>query len=270
MTSAAKYVGAAVLVALVFLALYLFFVRTQAGQSVDQLAYDGAAHGRRSVTALTQRLLDGLPTVSVVLGLALTIVVSVVRRKWTNFLVAVGAAVAATEATQLLKDAMLSRPELGVVGFASNSFPSGHTTVAAASALAVFLVASPRTRSTVGVGGAVFAVAAGVSTLADQWHRPSDVIAGLLVVAFWGCIGGAVLARVGPDSLATPSAGSGGRWWIAILFVIVTAASFLITFLHAAAAPSGTLIAYIGGGAAIIATGLVISLAATRLFARLP
>lgn len=270
-TNPARYLGGAVVAILVFVALYLFFVRTHEGQVVDQLAYDGAEYGRRSVTPLTQGLLDALPTVSAVVGLVLTIVVAAVRRNGKTLVVAVGVGVAAIATTQLLKYGVLSRPDFGVDGYASNSFPSGHTTVAAASALAIFLVSSPRTRSMVGIWGTVFAVVAGVSTLADQWHRPSDVIAALLVVAFWGCVGGVVLARSRTGSVAAPRAtGSGRQWWIALPFVVVSAAAFVITFLRASGDASGTLIAYIGGVTAIIAAGFVIALTATRLFARLP
>lgn len=267
----ARYLGGAVLAIVAFVALYLFFVRTQQGQAIDQLAYDGADFGRRSVTPFTRGVLDALPLASVVVGLLLTIVVALVRRNGRTLVVAMGVAVAAIATTQLLKYGVLSRPGLGVEGYAGNSFPSGHTTVAAASALAIFLVSSPRTRSWVGVWGTAFAVLAGVSTLADGWHRPSDVIAALLVVAFWGCLGGVILALGRPRQSGLPRAtGVSRQWWFALPFVVVSAAAFLVTFLHASGDASGALVAYIGGVTAIIAAGFVIALAASRLFARLP
>ena len=271
-TSPARYLTSAVVSAVVFITLYLFFVRTHVGQSMDQLAYDGAEFGRRSVTPLTLRLLDSLPTVSVVVGLVLTVVIAMVRRNGRTLVVALGVAVVATATTQLLKYGVLSRPDLGVEGYAGNSFPSGHTTVAAASALAVFLLAGPRTRSMVGAWGSFFAVVAGVATLANQWHRPSDVIAALLVVAFWGCVGGAVLThgRTGLVDEASRASGLGRRWWIVIPFVVVTGMAFVITFLRASSQSPSTLVAYIGGVTAIIAAGFMIALVATRLFARLP
>jgi len=267
----ARYLGGAVLAIVVFVALYLFFVRTQQGQAIDQLAYDGADFGRRSVTPFTRGVLDALPLASVVVGLLLTIVVALVRRNGRTLVVAMGVAVAAIATTQLLKYGALSRPDLGVEGYAGNSFPSGHTTVAAASALAIFLVSSPRTRSRVGVWWTAFAVLAGVSTLADGWHRPSDVIAALLVVAFWGCLGGVILALGRPRQAGMPrTTGVSRQWWFALPFVVVSAAAFLVTSLHASGDASGALIAYIGGVTAIIAAGFVIALAASRLFARLP
>lgn len=265
-----RFLGGALLATAVFAALYLFFVRTHAGQAVDQLAYDGADFGRRSVTPFTQGILDWLPMASAVVGLLLTIVIALIRRHLKTFVVAVGVAGAAIATTQLLKYGVLTRPDLGVEGYAGNSFPSGHTTVAAASALALFLVASPRTRSKVGVWGTVFAVLAGLSTLADQWHRPSDVIAALLVVAFWGCVGGAVLS-VNRAAVDTPPQDSPSRqWWLAIPFAIVSGAALVVTLLDASAGASGALIAYIGGLTAIAASGFLIAVTATRLFAPLP
>ena len=265
-----RFLGGALLAIVVLVALYLFFVRTHAGQAVDQLAYDGAEFGRRSVTPFTQGILDWLPTASAVVGLLLTIIIALIRRHLKTFVVAVGVAAAAIATTQLLKYGILTRPDLGVEGYAGKSFPSGHTTVAAASALALFLVASPRTRSMVGVWGTVFAVLAGLSTLAGQWHRPSDVIAALLVVSFWGCVGGAVLSFNREAVDTSPHDSPSRKWWLAIPFAIVSGAALVVTLLHAFGGTSGALIAYIGGLTAIAAAGFLIAVTATRLFDRLP
>src|SRR6476660_4820664 len=58
----------------------------------------------------------------------------------------------------------------------------GHTTLTASAAAAVFLMVSPRWRPLAGFLGGSFAVATGVSTLINQWHRPADVVAAFLVV----------------------------------------------------------------------------------------
>lgn len=269
-----RFAAAALGIAVLFTVLYLFFVRTHDGQVVDQLAYDGADYGWRTVTPFTRRLLDALPAVSGVIGLVLTMVVALVRRSLLSLVVAVGAAAAAAATTQILKYGVLDRPDFGVEGFSDNSFPSGHTTVAAASALAVFLVSSPRARPAVGAWGTAFTVLAGVSTLANQWHRPSDVIAALLVVAFWGCVAGAVLAAIRPGavSLAASRPPPRRRWLLLVPFLLTTLVSFVITFLSASDSSewTSTLIAYVGGATAIIAAGFVLALVASRVFARLP
>jgi membrane-associated phospholipid phosphatase len=268
-----RYIGAAVLCALAFVALYLYFVRDESGQAIDQLAFNGAEDGTTGM-ALTQRLLDLIPSVMVAVGAIVSVVVAVVRRAWFALIVAVASATAAVVTTQLLKNVFLTRPDLGVDGYVSNSFPSGHTTVAAASALMVFLVASPHARWLAGTIGAAFAVAAGVSTLVSLWHRPSDVIAALLVVSFWGCVGGAVLTRSGGRQRAarTPTPARVGlrlQTWIAVLAAIVTAVAVGVGATGAFGSSAAPL-AYLGAVTAIVAVGFVLAITATHLFDRLP
>ncbi|WP_160175841.1 phosphatase PAP2 family protein [Cryobacterium roopkundense] len=281
----ARYLGGAALVSVAFIALYVFFVTIQAGQYADQLAYDGAQFGRRSVTPFTAELLDSVPTVSLVLGLIGTVAIALKRRNWRTLLVALGVAAAAVVSAQLLKYGVLQRPDLGVTGYAGNSFPSGHTTVAAASALVVFLVSGPRMRPVLAVGGTAFAVLAGVSTLANQWHRPSDVIASMLCVAFWGCVGGAVLAWpglawAGADAPVRRAAGGGTRRrasavmrplrWVLLPFAALAGLALAGTFLFDFGESADLLVAYIGGVASIVTSGLLLALCGIRLFARLP
>ncbi|MCY7404777.1 MAG: phosphatase PAP2 family protein [Cryobacterium sp.] len=288
------YLAGAALTTVAFIGLYLFFVRSHAGQEADQLAYDGAEFGRRSITPFTGRVLDSVPDVAVAFGVVLTAVIALVRRNWRNLIVALVAGGAATASAQLLKYGILARPDLAVEGYAGNSFPSGHTTVAAASALVVFLVASPRMRPMVAGWGTAFAVLAGVATLANQWHRPSDVIAALLWVALWGCLAGAVLAwpRVGvvpradAAALAQPAAPRRtftglrqstirGIRWLSIGCGGLSAVAFIATLvlnssLFDSVGTLGTIVAYLGGVAAIVTAGLLLALSGTRLFARLP
>ena len=196
-------------------------------------------------------------------------------RNWVTLIVAFAAAGAAAVSAQLLKYVILDRPDLGVSGYAGNSFPSGHTTVAAASALIVFLVASPRTRAVVAAAGTSFAVAAGVATLANQWHRPSDVVAALLLVAFWGCLAGVVLSTRARASGRAARAGSAGRraprWWLWLIPIVgLTGVALAVTVLRASADSPGMLVAYVGGVVGIVGVGLVLAFVGTRLFARLP
>jgi len=274
------YLAGAVLLGLGFAALYVVFVRTLTGQAADQLSYDGAENGWRSVTPLTRRLLDAVPMVSVVVGLMLTGIITLVRRNWATLLVALGAACAAAVSAQILKNGLLDRPDFDVVGYAGNSFPSGHTTVAAASALVVFLVASPRARAIVAAAGTSFAIAAGVATLANQWHRPSDVVAALMLVAFWGCLAGALLSvrgrgaardRGGRGTAARVGRHRSRRWWLWLVPIVgLTAVSLAVTVVRASADSPGMLVAYLGGVVGIVGVGLLLAFAATRLFARLP
>ncbi len=284
------YLAGGVLLSVALIALYAFFVRSHAGQEADQLAYNGAEFGRRSVTGFTGRVLDLVPNMAVVLGVILTAIIALVRQNWRTLLVALSAAAAATASAQLLKHVLLTRPDLAVAGYAANSFPSGHTTVAAASALVVFLVASPQTRARVAAGGTAFAVLAGVATLANQWHRPSDAIAALLWVGLWGCIAGVVLEASLETRPHTVDSGSSTAQraataahpptlrfirWITLGSGGVSAAAFIVTLVvtsnvWGSVGSVTTVVAYLGGITAIITTGLVLALTATRVFVRLP
>jgi len=58
--------------------------------------------------------------------------------------------------------------------------------------------------------------------------------------------------------------------WIVVPFAVVTGVAFVITVLRASGESTETLIAYIGGMAAIVAAGFAVAVIGTRLFARLP
>jgi len=103
----------------------------------------------------------------------------------------------------------------------SGSFPSGHSAIAAAFALAVAATIGPRlARLWWGPLVAwVSLVAAG--TVAAGWHRPSDAVAGVLVAVIWHTAlvrrpaaepSPAVVARE-PIGLRAPRGVPGWRWW---------------------------------------------------------
>lgn len=64
----------------------------------------------------------------------------------------------------------------------SRSFPSGHATAAMSLALAAVLVVPSRWRPLTAVIGGTFAVAVSLALVTQEWHFPSDVIGGSLVV----------------------------------------------------------------------------------------
>ncbi|MEO6942658.1 MAG: phosphatase PAP2 family protein [Terrimesophilobacter sp.] len=256
---AAILVVSAVVLAGAFVAVTLFFVTTHWGQSIDQSAFNGAKLGQRTVAPPTLFLLDALPIVGIASAAIFAIIVTVTRRNWSVLIVALSTALVANLLTQVLKNFLISRPDLGVHGFADNSLPSGHTTLAASAALVVFLVASPRRRPLMGTLGAVFTAAVGVSTLANQWHRPSDVIASMLLVAFFGCIAGLVLLgpRFSTNDLRTD------RWSRALLLLTLPCAGFAIaTVFIAGLSP----IAYLGAATSIIGCAFLLAAAANHAF----
>ncbi|MFJ3958414.1 phosphatase PAP2 family protein [Arthrobacter sp. NPDC090010] len=176
----------AILSALGTLWVYHFFVRTTQGQSLDAEALSQAstmAGGR--LDKATSAVLDALPTASLVAAAVVVGLVAIFGKRWFPALWAVVAAVAANLATQILKNSVFDRPDLGVDSPLGNSLPSGHTTIAASAAAAVTLAVAPRWRPLAAALGGTFAFISGASTVVNLWHRPADVVAALLVV---GCV----------------------------------------------------------------------------------
>jgi membrane-associated phospholipid phosphatase len=261
------FVLAAFGVAVMFTLAYLFAVRTRTGQVLDERAFDGARLGQRSIAPVTLSLLDSLPAIAVVIAFLVAVVVTAVRRNWTSFIIAMVTAGLANLATQLLKEFVLDRPDFGVHGYAFNSFPSGHTTLAASAALVFFLAVSPTSRPMAAAVGALFTIVTGVSTLANQWHRPSDVVAALLVVAFFGCLAGAVLTGLQPhDDPPARSSWNSALDWVAVLCVVVAGLAFAGSAAELPLPKISLPLAYIGGVAGISAVGFVLAVAASRSF----
>lgn len=162
------------------------FVTTRTGQLVDQAAFDGGSYGRTQLWRVAEPVLDvvSVPFVAVVVLAAMTL--AVLRRR---ALLAVRVALlvgGANLTTQLLKHNVLDRPDLDVGDRLGNALPSGHATVAASVSAALLLVVPRHLRPAAAVVAVLYTVATGVSTLVGAWHRPSDVVAAVLVVTAWG------------------------------------------------------------------------------------
>lgn len=168
--------------------LYLVFVRTGRGQWVDERALKGALRFLwADPTRKTQlSLLDQLPLAVGLLGALGVLVSAFVRRQLLVPMIAAGGGLLAMIATQWLKHELLSRPNLGLSEATMNSFPSGHTTAAGAAMLALVLAAPRRGRPVIVVVASLLAALAGTSTIVMGWHRPSDVLGAVMVVAFVG------------------------------------------------------------------------------------
>jgi membrane-associated phospholipid phosphatase len=181
----------AVLAAAGVVAIHRVFIGTITGQAIDTGALQGAEVHHTKVVELLSRALNGTTLVSLVLVCLAAAAIGVIRRRVD---LAIGAAVVVLGAnltTQLLKT-HLNRPNLD--GFpAPNSFPSGHTTAAASVAFALVLALPHAVRGMVALVGAGYVTVIAVATVWAEWHRPSDTVAGLLVVLAWGGLVATVL-----------------------------------------------------------------------------
>ncbi|MBO3089905.1 phosphatase PAP2 family protein [Cellulomonas sp. zg-ZUI40] len=186
------------------LALWRVFVDTWAGQRVEDAALDGAEIGQGQLWRVASPLLDVVSVGFVAGGLLVAAGVALARRR-LSLVVQVAVLVGgANLTTRILKEWVLDRPVLGVGSDYGNTLPSGHTTAAGSVAAGLLLVAPPRARPLVAVLGGGYTALTGISTLVGQWHRPSDVVAGALVVLCWtALVCGAMAARPGPTGTAT-------------------------------------------------------------------
>ncbi|MEV8147945.1 phosphatase PAP2 family protein [Arthrobacter sp. NPDC080073] len=257
-----------------FIATYYFFVRTTTGQYIDESALVEAATINGPTERATTQFLDWLPVISVAIAAVVVLFVTILRRRWKSAGIAVAACVAANLATQLLKDWFPNRPFRGVQTIELNSLPSGHTTLAASAAAAVFLVVSPRWRPLAGFLGGTFAVAAGVSTLINQWHRPADVVAAFLVVGAVMLPAGWLVLRTGKRWNVQDWRGehwASSRLWLSLSTLAGVAAATVAVYslmgIASGFGPESSTTNYFWAGVSLIViAGYLATVAATWLF----
>lgn len=255
-------------------ATYYFFVRTTTGQFIDESALVEAVEIHGAAGRASNKLLDWLPALCVLIGSVVVLFVTVARRRWAAAGISVAAAAGANVATQILKDLVPVRPFRGIETLDFNSLPSGHTTLAASAAAAVFLMVSPRWRPLAGFLGGSFAVATGVSTLINQWHRPADVVAAFLMVGAFTLPAGWLIMRRGPrwnvwDGYNAHWASA--RFWVAIPVLAGLASAAVATYSLLKIAPGpgqeGSTTNYFWAGTSLIViTGYLATVAGVWLF----
>ena len=189
--------------------LYVIAVHTSWGQRIDDAAVVGRTLRPRVLQA-TDRVLNTISVASLALGGIAVMLVALMRSRPHLALAAGVVIVGANVTTQILKTGILDRPDLvgprdplGV----TNSFPSGHSTVAMSLAVAFVLVVPAAARSIAAAGGLVYATLVGAGTVTAGWHRPSDVVAAYLIVMAWAGISVAVLIDregAGADTARVP------------------------------------------------------------------
>lgn len=270
----AFFLLAAAAAAMGLICTYLFYVRTSTGQYIDESALDEAVGAQRAIGSPVAHFLDALPVTSVILAAVVVLFVMVARRRWRAAAVSVGAMLLANVSTELIKATLPDRPDRGIVTLGLNSLPSGHSSLAASSAAAVFLVVSPRWRPLVAFVGGSYAVVSGVSTLINQWHRPADVIAAFLVVTFWTSLAGLVIMRTGSSWNVWDGYGvhwASSRLWPFLSVLAGVAAAVLAAVVLRELTPAGgnhvsTTNYFWSGVSLIVVFGYLLTVAGTLLF----
>jgi membrane-associated phospholipid phosphatase len=208
-----------------------FFVATPAGQHLDQAALRGADYGQGTLWSLAEPVLDVVSVTFVVLGLGTAMGIALLRRRWGLAVQVAFVVVGSNVTTQLLKKSVLDRPDLIGGWTGANTLPSGHTTVAGSVAVALLLAVPRAARPAVAVLGGAYTVATGVSTLVGEWHRPSDVVAAVLVVTAWTAL---ALALTPSSALDEPAGRGSGAYPGSVVVAAILVVGGVVAALGAA------------------------------------
>lgn len=185
------------LCAVLFIIVYLLFVLSVPGQLIDVALHEATFHFNHPVPPLDPTN-PWLPLWIVGPPAVVLAAMTLPRRRVVTLGITAGFVAAANVTTQIVKHGWLDRPELIPGAGTSNALPSGHTTMAASAAVALFLAADARHRPLVGTLAAVWGGGWGAYIFIERWHRPSDMVAAYLVVAGWGLVAGWLIMRLAP------------------------------------------------------------------------
>lgn len=175
-------------------ALVWFVLMTPLGQRLDERAMNTVVAGRDTQLQVLSVL--GYVSIGAIGLVALVCVALALSRGRVPLAVGALTIIAgANVTTQLLKRVLLERADVVDGVTASNSFPSGHTTVIAAGVVALCLVSPRWMRPLVVPVGAFAVVLTGASTVVAGWHRPSDVVGAVLVTLVWTAAVSLLLGR---------------------------------------------------------------------------
>ncbi|GAB2850227.1 hypothetical protein GCM10027200_58250 [Lentzea nigeriaca] len=179
-----------------FLFTYFALVWTSFGQKAENAALPELSLQRSWASDVDMAIL-----------VAAALVILIARKKAFPPLLVLGGSVLLA---QLLKLYVLVRPALDDEAvLVHNSFPSGHTTAAVASVIAVTMAVPKRFALVVAVPGALGAGAVAAETVSLGWHRFSDTLGAALLVS---TIAFLVLRKWTAGLVVPPALAAGGVW----------------------------------------------------------
>jgi membrane-associated phospholipid phosphatase len=174
-------------------------VGTASGQRLDQLTLSGSRGHEGRLSQLAELAVSTVSVPVIIALLVLTAAIALLRRRPALLVPLAALVLGANLTTQAVKHLLVTREVLGPgIEPTANSFPSGHSTLAATAMIALVLV-SGRARPLIAPLGVLWSGAAGIGTLVTGWHRPSDVIGAIAVSAAW------TFLVLGLDGLHSPS-----------------------------------------------------------------
>jgi membrane-associated phospholipid phosphatase len=183
----------------VVLLSYVPLVLTSTGQAIENAALRGADQVDPAGLDEAQTALNAITVGSLLMGCLLVAAWGLLRHSVTLAVAGVGTIIAGQVITQSLKRIVLPRPALvdATAGYAGNSFPSGHTTIALTVLTAVLILSSYRWRGWVVLLTSSWATGIAAYTLTAKWHRLSDTLGAAGVTLLVGSLAALWLHRQG-------------------------------------------------------------------------
>ena len=180
--------------------VYVLSAHTARGQHIENVLFESRRQPAAGSSRTAVELLATISVWSLAAAIAGVVLVALARGR-PRLALGAGAVIGVSIVTaEILKKQVLTRPALdpGVPDWMlRNVFPSGHTTIAMGAAVAFVLVVPYRLRGPAAVAGGIYAAGVGVATLEAGWHRTSDALGAIFLVAgiALGACGALVLWR---------------------------------------------------------------------------
>ncbi|MEP7193848.1 MAG: phosphatase PAP2 family protein [Actinomycetota bacterium] len=263
-----------------FVLVYVLTVRTASGRQFGDASLRGALVTNSTVVDAVDAILGVVSVATLLGGLAAIALIALVRLQRVPGMTAVGLLVAANTSTWLLKNHILTRPDLGlreITPATLNSLPSGHTTAVYSVVVALLVVLPAWARRPVAITGGAAAVVVSLATMSAGWHRAGDSIAAFLVVGAWAGIAGIVTVLAAETARARvpePRVGdrSWRRWLIAMTFgsagLGLSLACGLVLIRPLRTSTVGAVTAFVAGGVLVIAAAVAVLLGTLRVLER--
>ena len=242
------------------LLVYYVSVRTVRGRLVSDASLRGAISSGQSVQDTVDAILDIVSVGSLLGAVAVVAVIALLQLDRVRGLASIAVLVTANVLTWLLKEHLITRPDLGLDEVAPatlNSLPSGHTTAAFSAVAALLIVLPAAVRVPLALLGGSFATVTALATMFAGWHRAADAMAAFLVVGV--CTMASIAVVVVLDSpRPRASARVGLGWWVALSVGALILGGTLSLGLSALGSIRdtllGSLLAFLSAGLLIVGT----------------
>lgn len=198
-----------------------FSLTSVLGQTLDQLVLDQAILSFPAAKLFAWPVTRSISLLGIAVITGVALLIAVAKRRFALGLRIIFLVVGANLTTQVIKNFLLDRPYVGVGFELPNSLPSGHVTVAVCAAIALTVVSGQKIRVPVAIVGTGFAGAVSISVVLLGWHRPSDVVAGVLVTFWWALL---LIPHERPQGFGTRL-----NAWLLALYLLVLAGFLAFT-----------------------------------------